>query len=677
MSTESIQQEITQLREQINEYNYRYYIKDDPSVSDEDYDVAFRRLTELETANPELITPDSPTQRVGAPLDGGFETVEHRHPMLSLQDVRGEGELRDWENRLRRHLHLDAEAEIEYVCEPKIDGLAVSLLYENGQLNIGATRGDGQRGENITGNIKTIRAIPWKLRLDEAPAELEARGEVYIKRSEFEKLNQRQEEEGKPLYANPRNTAAGSVRQKDPKDTAARPLTFFAYQLLTSNDASFKTHLETLDYLREAGFPVNAKARLCKNLDAALEFVEYWQTQRDEEDYATDGVVIKVNSLNLQDELGFVGRTPRWAAAYKYAPEEQVTTVLNIGINVGRTGALTPVAFLEPVQIAGTVVSKSTLHNEDELRRKDVRVGDKVVIRKAGEIIPEVVKVLLDERDGSETEFHFPEECPACGAKVVRPEGEVVIRCVNAECPAQRERLLEHFVSRGAMDIDGVGEKLIGQLVAAGLIEDVADLFRLTKEQLLNLERMAEKSAQNVIDALEKAKNPPLARLLFALGIRHVGTQTAELIAARFGSLENIQNATQEEIATISDVGPVAGQAVREWLDEEHNQKVLLKLIAAGVNPQTAEPAKTEGPFVGKSFVFTGTLSRPRPEFEAQVKALGAKASGSVSKKTDYVVVGESPGSKAQKAEELGVKVLSEEEFVKLLIESEKAISDI
>jgi DNA ligase (NAD+) len=667
MPSESIQQEIAQLREQINEYNYRYYIKDDPSVSDEEYDVAFRRLTELETAHPELITDDSPTQRVGAPLAGDFETVQHRHPMLSLQDVRGEGELRDWENRLRRHLHLDAEVDIEYVCEPKIDGLAVSLLYENGQLDIGATRGDGQRGENITANIRTIRAIPWKLRLKETPPELEARGEIYIKRSEFEKLNQRQEEEGKALYANPRNTAAGSVRQKDPKSTAARPLTFFAYQLQTSEVGNFTTHLETLDYLREAGFPVNAKVRLCKNLQEALEFVEYWQTQRDEEDYATDGVVIKVNSLSLQAELGFVGRVPRWAAAYKYAPEEQVTTVREIGINVGRTGALTPVAFLEPVQIAGTVVSKSTLHNEDELRRKDVRVGDKVVIRKAGEIIPEVVKVLLDERDGSEVEFQFPENCPACGAQVVRPEGEAIVRCVNAECPAQRERLLEHFVSRGAMDIDGVGEKMVVQLVEAGLIEDVADLFRLTKEQLLDLERMAEKSAQNVIDALEKAKNPPLARLLFALGIRHVGTQTAELIAARFGSLENLQKAAQEEIAAIPEVGPVAGQAVREWLDEEHNQKVLSKLAAAGVHPQTAEPAKTEGPFVGKSFVFTGTLSKPRPEFEMQVKALGAKASGSVSKKTDYVVVGESPGSKAQKAEELGVKVLSEEEFVKLL----------
>ena len=669
MSTDSIQHEIAQLRDQINEYNYRYYIKDDPTVSDEEYDVAFRRLTELETAHPELITDDSPTQRVGAPLDGEFPTVQHRWPMLSLQDVRGEGELGDWENRLRRHLHLDAETEIEYVCEPKMDGLAVSLRYENGQFDVGATRGDGQRGENITANLKTIRAIPWKLRLKETPPELEARGEVYIKRSEFEKMNARQEEEGKPLYANPRNTAAGSVRQKDPKATASRPLTFFAYQLQTSEGGNFKTHLETLDYLREAGFPVNRQVKLCKNLQEAQEFVEYWQTQRDKEDYATDGVVIKVNHLNLQAELGFVGRTPRWAAAYKYAPEEQITTVLDIGINVGRTGALTPVAFLEPVQIAGTVVSKATLHNEDELHRKDIRVGDKVVIRKAGEIIPEVVKVLLDERNGDEEEFHFPENCPACGAQVVRPESEAIIRCVNAECPAQRERLLQHFVARGAMDIDGVGEKLITQLISAGLIMDVADLFSLSKEQLITLERMAEKSAQNVITALENAKNPPLARLLFALGIRHVGTQTAELIAARFGSLENLRNATQCEIATIPEVGPVAGQAVREWLNEEHNKKVLLKLIAAGVHPQTAEPTKTDGPLVGKSFVFTGSLSKPRPEMEARVKALGAKASGSVSKKTDYVVVGADPGSKAQKAEELGVKVLSEKQFMKLLEE--------
>jgi DNA ligase (NAD+) len=665
---EKVAAEIEKLREQLSHHNYRYYILDDPDVSDDEYDVLMRRLVALEAKYPDLITPDSPTQRVGAPLVGDFPEVRHRVPMLSLQDVRGDDELQEWEQRIRRHLHLPPEQVIEYVCEPKIDGLAMSLIYEDGRFVRGLTRGDGQTGEDITANLRTIAAIPWKLRLDPAPPLLEVRGEVYMLRSQFEKMNERQAAEGKPLFANPRNAAAGSVRQKDPAMTAARPLTFFAYSVGAVEGLRFEKHWQILDTLRAAGFRVNSLCAICQGLEAAREFIEGWREQRHRVDYATDGVVVKVNSLHMQDELGYIGRNPRWACAYKFPPEEQVTRVLDITVNVGRTGALTPLAHFEPVEVAGTTVSKATLHNEDEIRRKDIRIGDRVVIRKAGEIIPEVVRVLTDERTGTEREFVFPTTCPACGSHVVRPEDEAVARCVNAECPAQLERLLEHFVARGAMNIDRVGEKLIKQFVAAGLVKDVADLFYITKEQLLSLERMAEKSAQNVLDSIEGAKKPTLARLIYALGIRHVGERTAELLAERFGTLDALRAAPEEAIAAVHDVGPVAGAAVRAWLDEEHNKHVLQKLHDAGVQPEEQDRSlAADGPLTGKSFVFTGTLSMDRREAEESVKQLGARPSGSVSKKTDYVVVGENAGSKADKARELGVTILTEAEFKTLL----------
>jgi DNA ligase (NAD+) len=667
IAPETAAAEIEKLRAQINRANYEYYILDNPTFSDDEYDVAMRRLIALETEYPELIAPDSPTQRVGAPLEGDFPERDHLLPMLSLQDVRSEDELNDWEKRIRRHLHLSEDEVLEYVCEPKIDGLAISLVYENGVLAHGVTRGDGRRGEEITANLKTIKAIPWKLRLKPAPLLFEARGEVYFPLSAFEKLNEQLAEKGERLFANPRNAGAGSVRMKDPKITASRPLTFFAYALGAYEGLSFPTHWETLATLKEAGFRVNAVSKICHGLEAVREFIAWWKTERHEVDYATDGVVVKVNSLRLQDELGYVGRNPRWACAFKFPPEEQVTKVLDIGVNVGRTGALTPVAFFEPVVVAGTTVSKATLHNEDEMRRKDIRIGDTVVIRKAGEIIPEVVKVLVEERDGTEREYSFPTHCPVCKAKAVRADGEVVTRCVNAECPAQLERLLEHFVARGAMNIDRVGEKLIKQLVAADMVSDVADLFYITKEQLLSLERMAEKSAQNVLDSIEAAKTPTLARLIYALGIRHVGERTAELIAERFGTLENLENAGEEEIAGIHDVGPVAGASVRVWLDEAHNREVLRKLKAAGVQPREAERIAHDSALAGKAFVFTGTLSMDRREAEALVKKYGARAAGSVSKKTDYVVAGENAGSKADRARELGVAILSEDEFKAML----------
>ena len=675
---DDVQKELASLRAQIAHANHQYYILDAPEFSDDAYDGLMRRLIAIETAHPELITPDSPTQRVGAPLQGEFPEIEHRIPMLSLQDVRSDEELLDWENRIRRHMHLPAETVIEYICEPKIDGLAMSLTYEKGKFVRGVTRGDGRRGEDITANLKTIGSIPWNLRLPDAPSTFEARGEVYIPISEFEKLNERQERDGKPLFANPRNAGAGSVRQKDPKLTAARPLAFFAYGLGAVDGLKFEKHTDALKVLSDAGFRVNSKNKICQGLDEVRAFIEHWKTERTRVDYATDGVVVKVNSVALQNELGFVGRNPRWACAFKYPPEEQITKVLGITVNVGRTGAITPLAHFEPTVVAGSTVSKATLHNEDEMKRKDIRIGDRVIIRKAGEIIPEVVKVLVEQRDGSELPFVFPTHCPSCNTPVERPEGEAVTRCPNRECPARLQRLMEHFVARPAMNIDRIGERLIAQLIAAGIVHDLADVFSITKEQLLGLERMADKSAQNVLDSVERAKTPTLARLIYSLGIRHTGERTAELLADRFGTLENLQKATLEELSSVHDVGPVAGAAVREWLDDEYNQKVLSKLLAAGVRPKEGQSTLgADSPLKGKVFVFTGALNIDRRDAEERVKKLGARASGSVSKKTDYVVVGENAGSKADRARELGVTILTEDEWQKLVEHAERGTTKV
>ena len=661
--------EIEKLRGEINRANYAYYVLDAPTISDDVYDGLMRRLIQLETDFSSLISSESPTQRVGAPLSGGFQEVEHRVPMLSLKDVRSVEELADWEKRVRRHLHLPEDRVLEYVCEPKIDGLAMSLTYENGVLARGVTRGDGKRGEDITQNVRTIGSVPLSMRGAKLPL-FEARGEVYMLRSEFNKLNERQEADGKPLFANPRNAGSGSVRQLDPKITASRKLSFLAYTIGAVEGKTFKKHTEVLEFLRESGFAVNPRFKVCNGLEEVQAFIESWKNERNVVDYATDGVVVKVNDLALQRELGYVGRDPRWACAFKYPPEEVVTRVLDISVNVGRTGALTPLATFEPTVVAGTTVSKATLHNEDEMRRKDIRIGDKVVIRKAGEIIPEVVRVLVEQRTGSEKIFEFPTKCPVCGGDVERAEGEVVTRCINAKCPAQLSRLIEHFVARNAMNMDRIGEKLAHTLVEKSLVTDVADLFLLTKEQLLGLERMAEKSAKNVLDSIEKAKTPTLERLIYALGIRHVGVNTSALLAEHFGTLENLKNAEEAEIASIHDVGPVAGASVYAWMHEPHNIRVLDKLRAAGVKPR--EGAKrVEGALSGKSFVFTGTLSMPRPQAEALAKSKGARISGSVSKKTDYVVVGEDAGSKADRARELGVTILTESEFLALVNENE------
>ncbi|HEX8552954.1 MAG TPA: NAD-dependent DNA ligase LigA [Abditibacteriaceae bacterium] len=662
------EKEIEPLRAKINKANHDYYILDKPSLSDDEYDAAMKRLIALETEFPSLVADDSPTQRIGAPLSGDFQKVAHREPMLSLQDVRSWDEVLEWEARIRRHLHLPEDTVLEYVCEPKIDGLAISLTYENGKFTRGLTRGDGRTGEDISANLRTISSVPLQLQGKAIPL-FEARGEVYMLRSEFEKLNKRQAEEDKPLFANPRNAGAGTVRQLDPKITASRRLAFTAYAVGAMQGRSFKTQWELIEGLRDAGFRTNSVNKICRGLDEVQAYIENWREERHRVDYATDGVVVKVNSFALQNELGFVGRNPRWACAFKYPPEEVITRVVDISVNVGRTGAITPLAHFEPVEVAGTTVSKATLHNEDELRRKDVRIGDRVVIRKAGEIIPEVVRVLADERTGKEKEYVFPTHCPVCKAELVRAEGKAVLRCVNfGGCPAQLGKLVEHFVARGAMNIDRVGEKLAYQLVESGKVKDVADLFTLTKADLLELERMAEKSATNVLNSIAGAKTPTLARFLFALGIHNVGERTGELLAERFRTLEALRAASQEEISKVHDVGPVAGASVRSWLDEEHNQNVLKKLAAAGVHPvENARTIEADERFEGKSFVFTGALEMPRREAEEAVKARGGRVAGSVSKKTDYVIVGEDAGSKADRARELKVTILTEAEFRAML----------
>ncbi len=664
MPTE-IEAEILALRHEIERANREYYLNDAPSLSDDQYDALMRRLVELETANPDLITPDSPTQRVGAPLESDFAKVSHVVPMLSLKDVRGEDELLDWEKSMRRHVALPEDAPVEFVCEPKIDGLSAAVVYENGLYVRGVTRGNGQIGEDVTANIRTIRAVPSRLQLDVAPSLLEARGEVFMLRSEFDLYNEKLESEGKPKLANPRNGSAGAVRQKNPQETANRPLNFFAYTLGASENVTVKSQWELLDLLENAGFRVNPLRRTCANMDEVREFIKWFEGERAHLDYATDGVVVKVNDFHLQNELGYIGRNPRWACAFKFPPEEVVTQVLNIDVNVGRLGTLTPMAYFEPVEVAGTTVSKATLNNADRLAEKDVRIGDKVVIRKAGEIIPEVVRVLVEARTGAEQVYVFPTNCPRCSSHVVADGPRRL--CENSSCPAQLERLIEHFVARDAMNIDRVGIELGKRFIEAGLVHDVADLFLISKEKLLNLERMAEKSAQNVIDSIEKSKTPPLANLLYALGIPGIGSNSSELLAERFGTLQGVKNATAEEIEAIHDLGKTASAALRGWLDEPHNQTLLDKLLAAGVAPLEVEKRAADERFAGKSFVFTGTLNMDRRAAEKMVKDLGARAGSSVSKKTDYLVAGENAGSKLDKARENKVAILSETEFLALI----------
>jgi DNA ligase (NAD+) len=656
---------VEELRSQIAYHDYRYYVLDSPEISDAEYDELMRELRRLEEQHPELITPDSPTQRVsGQPVEA-FGIVEHRVPLLSLANAFSEEELRAW---YRRAANLVEHERFDMVCEPKIDGLAVALVYENGSFVQGATRGDGLRGENITQNLRTIRSLPLTVRGDGLPPRFEVRGEAYMTRRGFEQLNEERAEQGQPLFANPRNAAAGSVRQLDSRITARRPLDIFVYQLGWADGPTPETHWETMQWLSSLGFKTNPNTVRFHSLDEVARHCQQWVERRESLDYDIDGVVVKIDDLGLQRALGFVGREPRWAVAYKFPPTQATTRLLNIGVNVGRTGSLNPYAILEPVRVGGATVKLATLHNEDDIRRKDIRIGDVVIVQRAGEVIPQVVGPVVSRRAGRERAYSIPKKCPECGTPVVRPEGEAMSYCPNRACPAQAFRLLTHFVSRGTMDIDGVGESLCMALLKEGLVEDPADLYFLAKDQLLKLERMADKSAQNVLDAIAGSKDRPLARLVFALGMRHVGSEMAEILASHFGSLDALAGASVEELGAIPTVGPKIAESVHAWFQDDLNRRLVEKLRRAGVRLQ-GETAAREGPLSGLSFVVTGTLSRwSRNEAEGLIKSLGGAVGSSVTKKTDYLVVGDGrPGSKLQKAQEYGTKLLGEDDFVELL----------
>lgn len=663
MAPRDVVERVQSLRETINRHNHLYFVLDAPEVSDAEYDALMRELIELEEAYPELVTADSPTQRVGAAPLEAFETVVHRTPMMSLANAFGREELESFDARLRRLLGVD---EVEYVAELKIDGVAVSLTYEEGLLVRGATRGDGERGEDVTQNLRTIRSIPLRL---SQPVTAEVRGEVFMAKAAFEALNARRQEAGEPLFANPRNASAGSLRQLDPQITAGRPLDIFCYALGSVDGAAPETHHEVLQLLAEWGLKTNPHAALCRGIGEVIDICERWQAERAALPYEIDGVVVKVNRLAYYEQLGTTAKSPRWAIAYKFPAEQATTRVRDIVVNVGRTGAVTPMALLDPVRVAGTTVSRATLHNEDYIRQKDIRIGDTVVIHKAGDIIPEVVQVVESARTGDEIPFQMPTECPVCGGAVVRPDGEAVARCVNAACPAQLVEGIIHFASRNAMDIEGLGPALAQMLVEREMVKNVADLYALEASEVAKLERMGEKSAANLIRALEASKGRGLARVLFALGIRHVGEGTAADLARHFGSIQALSRASLEELTAVPDVGERIAQSVLSFFAEPENLAVIDALESAGVK-MTEEALGEEGPapLAGKRFVFTGTLeSMSRSEAEALVKRWGAATSGSVSKNTDYVVAGESAGSKLAKARELGVEILDEKAFLSMI----------
>ena len=664
--TQQLQQRVDQLREQLRDANYKYHVLDDPDISDAEYDQLLRQLDKLEAAHPELITPDSPTQRVGAAPIDGFLSVTHSSPMLSLANAFTAEEMHDFDQRVRERLETPEQI-VSYAAEPKLDGLAVSLLYENGALVRGATRGDGTKGEDVTHNVRTIDAIPLRLRGSDWPERLEIRGEVYMPKAGFKALNEAAEEKGEKLFVNPRNAAAGSLRQLDPRLTAQRPLAFFAYSVVDGEQLASE-QVAALLKIKEWGFPINPLTAVVAGVAGCLEFYAAIGNARASLDYEIDGVVFKVNDLRSQQELGFVSRAPRWAIAQKFPPEEMTTVVENVEFNVGRTGALTPVARLKPVFVGGVTVSNATLHNMDELARKDVRIGDTVVVRRAGDVIPEVVSSDPLKRQPGAQSVVAPTHCPICGSIVSRIENEAVIRCTGGlYCPAQRKEALRHFASRRAMDIDGLGEKIIDQLVERDLVKTPADLYRLNVSQLSDLERMGEKSAQNLFDALERSKHSEFARLIYSLGIREVGEATAQALADAFGTMPALSEADSETLQQVPDVGPVVAERIVEFFAEHHNREVIQGLLDAGVSYEVVA-TPTESPselFADKTFVITGTLSSmTRDDAKKAIVAKGGKVTGSVSKKTDFLVAGEKAGSKLKKAETLGVPVLSEQDLL-------------
>ena len=659
---------IEELRETINYHNYRYYVLDSPEISDAEYDELMKELRQLESEHPELVTPDSPTQRVGAPPVEAFGVVEHPQPLLSLANAFSYEELAAWHKRVS---NLLGGCQFDLVCEPKIDGLAVALTYAHGLLVTGATRGDGYRGEDITQNLKTVRSIPLSAS-KETPPRFEIRGEVYLPKAGFKKLNEERAKEELPLFANPRNAAAGSVRQLDSSITARRPLDIFIYALgWAEGKAMPDTHWEIMQYLKSLGFKINPDIALCRSLDETEKYYQSWAENREKFPYEADGIVVKVNSISLQQELGTVAHEPRWAIAYKFPAVQGTTKLIDIGINVGRTGSLNPYAVLEPVRVGGVVISSAALHNEEDIHRKDIRIGDWVVLQRAGEVIPEIVGPIVSRRTGKEKIFSMPSHCPICGSDVIKPEGEAMHRCTNTACPSQALERIKHFVSRGAMDIDGVGEKLCQALFEAGLVKDAADLYRLTREQLLGLERMADKSASNVLSSIEASKNRPLARVIFALGILHVGEQYAELLAEQFHSIDQLAKASQEELSDLSSIGPKIAESIVAFFRQDGNKQIIKKLRKAGVKlerEKVKEAKPEELPLAGREFVLTGKLdSFSRSEAEAKIKALGGKAGSDVTRKTSYVVVGADHGSKLDKAEKLGIKKLNEAEFLDFL----------
>ena len=656
---------IEELREEIRRHDYLYHVLDRPEVSDAEYDRLFRELRALEGKHPELVTPDSPTQGVAGRRALAFAPVEHRVAMLSLDNALSPDDLREFEARITRVL---PRASFEYVCEPKIDGLGVALLYASGRFSRGATRGDGRVGEDITQNLRTIKAIPTTLRgaLRSVKA-LEVRGEVFMPRGAFARFNASLEEAGESVFANPRNAAAGAVRQKDPAITAARPLDIFLYHVSHVEGVALATHWDTLEALKGSGIPVNPRSGRAANMDAVIAYCRRIEAERDELGYDADGVVVKVNDLEQQRRLGATAHHPRWAIAYKFAARQATTRVLGVTINVGKTGALTPTAQLEPVELAGVTVSNVSLHNEDEVRKKDVRVGDTVLIERAGDVIPYLVQVVTAKRPSGATPFRMPVQCPACGAKAFRPEGEAIWRCTNSACPAQLKERLLHFGSRRAMDIEHLGEGVIGQLVDREMVRDFADLYSLTVEEVAGLERMADKSARNLVDAVEGSKTRGLSRLLYGLGIRMIGERAAQLLAGRFGSMDQLQAATEDEVNGIHGIGPQIAQAVTRFFAEPRNKKTVERLKKAGVVMKEAGATEGPRPLAGKAIVLTGALrTMTRDQAQDLISRLGGRVSGSVSKKTDYVVVGEDAGSKADDARRLGVPTLDEDGFLKL-----------
>lgn len=666
MVPESVKKRVEKLREEIEYHNYLYYVLDKPEIPDAEYDRLLRELERLEEQYPELRSPYSPTQRIGAPPLEEFEIVRHSIPMLSLANAFDEIEIRDFDKRVKKFLEISSD--IEYVSEPKLDGLAVELVYEKGVFVVGSTRGDGINGENVTQNLRTIKTIPLRLIQKEIPApeRLEVRGEVIMQISKFKELNRKREEAGEPHFANPRNAAAGSVRQLDSKITGERPLEIYCYGIGEVRGWTFKTQWEILQTFSKWGLRVNPYIKRCKNIDEVLEYYHKMSEIRETLPYEIDGIVIKVNNLELQAALGEISRSPRWAIAFKFEPKQETTKIVDIIVQVGRTGVLTPVALMEPVKVGGVEVSRATLHNQDEIDKKDVRIGDTVIVQRAGDVIPEVVQVVFSKRKGTEKKFKMPSKCPVCGADVIKEEA--IYRCIGLDCPAQLKGRIKHFASKRAMDIEGLGPKLVDQLVDKRIVKDIADLYYLKKEDLISLERMADKSAQNIIDAIEKSKTKPLSKFLYALGIRHVGETTAEDLSCYFPRLDEFYNLSKEDLMKVEGIGPEVATSVYQFFRDKKNKESIERLKKAGV--KIIEPKlKEKGKLAGKTFVFTGTLkSYGRDEARKIVESLGGLTASSVSRKVDYLVVGEDPGSKLDKAREHGIKTITEEEFKKMII---------